>query len=78
MTNQIIARIAVSNHPSGVAISSKGVWVTSLTDNTLTLIDPGTNQVIAVYQVGPGPVDVVAAQSELWVVTGSGTWRIQP
>jgi YVTN family beta-propeller protein len=77
LTNRIVARIAVGNHSRGVAISSNGVWVTSLTDETLTVIDPATNQVMAVYRTNR-PLDLVSAQGELWVVTGSGTLRIRP
>jgi len=77
LTDRIVARIAAGNHSRGVAISSNGVWVTSLTDETLTVIDPATNQVMAVYRTNR-PLDLVSAQGELWVVTGSGTLRIRP
>jgi YVTN family beta-propeller protein len=77
LTNQIVARIAVGNHSRGLAISSNGVWVTSLTDETLSVIDPATNQVMAVYRANR-PLDLVAAQGELWVITSTSTWRIRP
>ncbi|HEX6305527.1 MAG TPA: hypothetical protein VFZ76_15135 [Anaerolineales bacterium] len=39
---------------------------------------PENNQVIAMYQVDQGPVDVVAVQDELWVMSEGSVWRIQP
>ena len=77
VTNRIVARIAVGNHSRGVAIIANSVWVTSLTDETLTVIDPATKQVVAVYRVSR-PVDAIAVQGELWVITGGGVLRIKP
>jgi DNA-binding beta-propeller fold protein YncE len=77
-TNQVLARIALPDRPRHIASDSNAVWVTSTTGNTLTRIDPATNQVTAIYSFGEGLVDVIAAQGELFVTTGSAIWRIRP
>jgi DNA-binding beta-propeller fold protein YncE len=78
LTNQVMARIAVRDRPRHIASDSNAVWVISTTGNSLTRIDPTTNQVTAIYLFGEGLVDVIAAQGELFVTTESGVWRIRP
>lgn len=80
LTYRIVAKIAIEHTSRGVAISGNTVWVTSPLDDALTAIDPGSNQVHAVYRVGPGPSIIASSPDEFWLLlNGVGTvWRIRP
>jgi hypothetical protein len=53
------------------------VWVADKERNTLTKIDPMTDEVVRVVDAGPGAYTVRAAFGSLWVTSyaGSDVWQ---
>ena len=57
-------RVTVGGETSGIAVSSKAVWVTSIADGTLKEIDPASGtvrRIVPVAASGLGPTGVVVA-----------------
>ena len=49
------------------------VYVPNTGANTLSRIDPATNRVIDVIDVGPGPFPAASAFGDIWVPSSRGT-----
>lgn len=65
-TGAVEAEIAV-DVPQGVAVSADAVWVSNYEANTVTRIDPATNQIVAAIQVGGAPVDLEVSEGTAWI-----------
>ena len=68
----VAAKFTVGPAPSGIAVDPTGVWVTSWWDNTITRIDPTTNDlhVHGVQLPGNASVEEIASGGgSLWVTT---------
>lgn len=69
----VAAKVTVGHIPSGIAIDATGVWVTNWWDNTLSRIDPATNQVLNTIPVAltgnAGPEAITSGAGSLWVST---------
>jgi virginiamycin B lyase len=65
----------------GEAAAGEGaVWVTHVTDDTVSRIDPRTNDEVATIKVGPQPRQVAVSPEAVWVANGGGpsVSRIDP
>jgi len=67
---EIVSEVGVGNSPSEVAATPDAVWVTNTTDNTLSRIDPSTNDVRQTIAVGEGPTGVAVGGGAVWVANG--------
>jgi YVTN family beta-propeller protein len=66
----IVSEIEVGDTPSEVAATRDAVWVTNTTDNTVSRIDPATNDVRQTIAVGAGPTGVAGGGGDVWVANG--------
>jgi YVTN family beta-propeller protein len=69
-------RIDVGTAPTGIAVTSKAVWVTNAGDESVSEIEPGSGQPLTrtPFTVGVDPVAVAVGQSGVWVANHlSGT-----
>ena len=66
----IVADVGVGDSPSQVAATPEAVWVTNTTDNTVSRIDPSTNDVRQTITVGEGPTGVAVGGGAVWVANG--------
>jgi virginiamycin B lyase len=58
----------------GVAVGGSVVWVANRSDDTVSRIDPRTNQVVATIPVGSSPSGVAVGEGSVWVAnSGDGT-----
>jgi streptogramin lyase len=74
-TDAVIARIAVPDPASVIAVGAGAIWLTSLPGNSLTRIDPRTNaatQTISLAPGGAGPVGVTVFRGFVWVANHRG------
>jgi len=62
------ATIEVDRTPAGVAVGEGSVWVTTVNGDSVSRIDPTSNEVVAEIPVGDGPEGVVADGGFVWVV----------
>lgn len=67
-----VAVIAVGSHPRAVAIGENAIWVASVSDDTVSRIDPGTNEVVATIPVGRNPAGVAVRDGAVWVANLQG------
>ncbi|WP_300455461.1 PEP-CTERM sorting domain-containing protein [Accumulibacter sp.] len=79
-TGVVLAQIAVGATPTGVAVDSKGkLWVTDYESNDVRRIDPATNTVDLIVQLGAGANPYNYSDMTGTVLIGttnpSGTWR---
>lgn len=75
----INATVRVGEAPSGVGVGEGFVWVANSGDDTVSKIDPTTNEVIAEVPVPGGPEDVLVRYGYAWVISDDGTFaRIEP
>jgi YVTN family beta-propeller protein len=76
---KITATIDTGSEPSGVAVGAGYVWVTNGGSDSVSQIDPATNEVVASFEVQGGPDDVAVADDFVWVTTErGGLWRLGP
>lgn len=63
-----------------MASDENAVWVSNARDDSISRINPVTNQVVATVPVGGGPMGLVSAGGALWVANfGDSTiLRIDP
>ena len=66
--NKIVDDVAVA--PNGLAAGRDAIWVTDAVGNTVSRIDPKTNEVRQTTQVGDGPEGVAIGSGALWVANG--------
>ena len=71
MSGEVVASIE-SERPQRIAETAGSIWVSNYEANTVTRIDPATNQVVATIAVGGAPTDVVAGAGSIWVSNRSG------
>jgi streptogramin lyase len=72
-TRRVIASPPVPGTPAGIAPARDGtVWVAEKQFDTLSRIDPRTNEVIDVTGAGRGALAIVAANGDLWVTSFAG------
>jgi len=76
----IVSEVAVGESPTDVAAAPDAVWVTNATEDTVSRIDPATNDVEQTIDVGGGPAGVAVGGGAVWVANGlDGTVsRIDP
>jgi YVTN family beta-propeller protein len=68
------ASILVGRAPAGITAGRAGVWVTNALDDTVTRIDPRTNQAVRMLRVGDRPTGIAAGDDTVWVANaGDGT-----
>ena len=77
---RVVATIKVGDYPNGIAVNTRGVWVTNSSDNTVSRIDPARNRVVATIKVGEIPGAVAADTRGVWVAHSSDNTvsRIDP
>ena len=82
---KVVATIEVGGGPHGVAIGAGSVWVTNRDDNSVSRIDPATDEVISETTVGPKPDGLSigensAGDESMWVTSfeGPDLSRIDP
>lgn len=64
--------VEVGDAPSGVGSGAGYVWVANSGDDTVSKVDPATNEVVEIYQVPGGPDDVLVSDGLAWASTVSG------
>jgi streptogramin lyase len=73
-TAKVVAVISLPDGPSacgGIAVGTSAVWVTSCLDGTLIArIDPATNRVVSVLDVGGEVIQPAAEGDTVWFVAG--------
>ena len=74
------ATIEVDRTPAGIAAGEGGIWVSQVNGDSVSRIDPSSNEVIAEIPVGDGPEGVTVGGGFVWVVNQTeGTLsRIDP
>jgi YVTN family beta-propeller protein len=81
-SGELVADIAVGDHPRFMAIGDGSVWVLNQGDATVSRIDPTTDRVIATIPVGSEAVDggdLASGGGSLWArVTDALIARIDP
>ena len=66
--NQMVAKVPVGNGPVAIAAGAGGVWIADEVDNSLSRIDPASeNAVTAATPVGQGPTAVAVGEGAVWV-----------
>lgn len=63
--------IAVGDGPAAVAVGFGSVWVACSGDGTVWRIDPTTRRVVARWELGASPEDIVAAEGAVWLAVYS-------
>ncbi len=66
----IVSEVAVGESPTDVAAAPDAVWVTNATEDTVSRIDPATNDVEQTIDVGGGPAGVAVGGGAVWVANG--------
>ena len=66
----IAAQIPVGVAPGGVAAGVDAIWVSNTGENTVSRIDPSTNDVRQTISVGGGPSGAAVTPDAVWVVNG--------
>jgi peptide/nickel transport system substrate-binding protein len=66
----IAAEIPVGVAPGGVATSVDAIWVSNTGENTVSRIDPSTNNVRQTISVGGGPSGAAVTPGAVWVANG--------
>jgi ABC-type transport system substrate-binding protein/class 3 adenylate cyclase len=69
-SGQGMGSVDVGNGPSAIAAGANSVWVTNLSDGTMTRIDP-TTLVPTTIPVGHGPAAVGVNASDAWVANAA-------
>ena len=74
------AVIEVGAAPNQVSATDDVIWITSTTDNTVTRVDPDTNQVTATIDLDVEPSAIAAVEDAVWVLStdSASLTRIDP
>ena len=65
---RVLATIGVGSVPLEVAVGEGGVWVSNSGDDTVSRIDPSSNEAVADIDVCAAPEGVAVADGSIWVV----------
>src|SRR5689334_8008048 len=78
--DQLVAKIPVGSSPHRLAVGDGMVWVANSGTNTVSRIDPETNEVVDTIVVGQAPVSISVGEGAVWVGNnlGSSVSRIDP
>jgi streptogramin lyase len=72
-TRRVLAAPQIPGTPAGLAPAPDGtIWVAEKQFNTLSRIDPRTNEVLDVTEAGRGALTIVVASGDLWVTSFAG------
>ncbi len=67
-SHEVLATVFVGNSPRAIATGAGGVWVADDADNTVTRLDPASeNAVIGTTSVGQGPTALAVGAGAVWV-----------
>ena len=66
-STSVTAMIDVGRKPVAVAVGRGFVWVANAGDESVTQVDPGTNEVVESYPVDGTPADIEFAGGYVWV-----------
>lgn len=66
-STSVTAMIDVGRKPVAVAVGRGFVWVANAGDESVTQVDPGTNEVVDSYPVDGTPADIEFAGGYVWV-----------
>jgi YVTN family beta-propeller protein len=66
-------RIVVGRHPLGVGFGFGSAWVANADDDTVSRVDPATDQVIATIRSGGDPEKVTVSGGRVWVTSGNSS-----
>ncbi len=75
-SGEVTKRLSVGATPSAVAIGEGGVWVLSSDEQTISRIDPDTDE-SEPFAVGATPTDLAVGAGALWVGAGSTLPNVQ-
>ena len=67
MAHPVVATIDVGNGPVAIASGYGSVWVSDVTDNALSRIDPSGGHVLATIPLGGAPAGLAAGKGGVWV-----------
>ncbi len=69
-----------SKPAQGAAAPNGTIWIPNFNDNTISMIDPKTNEVVATIKTGKGPFVVRSGFRDMWVGSyqARDLWRIRP
>jgi YVTN family beta-propeller protein len=65
--NRVLATIEVGDAPMGIATSSDAGWAVNYLSDTVSKIDPVTDQVVATLSTGHGPIGIAEETGDIWV-----------
>jgi YVTN family beta-propeller protein len=73
-------QISVGDTPEGVAVGEGAVWVANAVGQTLSRVDPATNEVTDTIELDAEPRDVAVGEGAVWIVDGDrqGLTRLDP
>ena len=80
----VSATIEVGKDPNGIAFGNGSVWVANFSSNTVSRIDPATNQVTDTISAGRSPFGITFGAGSVWVTSegsnfeGNTVSRIDP
>lgn len=77
--NTVVATIAISQRPSGIAVGAGSVWVSTFDGQNVLRIDPATNQITDRIPVGE-TYGIAFAGGSVWALAGASStlFRIDP
>jgi len=78
--NRVVASFSIPGTPAEVASGpDRTVWVAEKERNTITRIDPKTNQLLDVTSAGRGAFSIAAAAGDMWVTNFADVdvWRFR-
>jgi tRNA A-37 threonylcarbamoyl transferase component Bud32 len=69
-TSQVVAKIALGQHPIDVAVGEGSVWVLDR-DGSVRRIDPVTNKAMIIKVMAEDPRSIAAGEGGVWVADGT-------
>ena len=67
-SGQLVSTIDVGAGEFGdIAAGDDAVWVTTFDENTVSRIDPTSDEIVAVIEVGANPEDLLVTPNAIWV-----------
>ena len=78
-SGRIAASVAVGATPVAMTATPNALWVANLDDQTVTHVDPRTEQAVRTIPVGDTPSGIASDRSFVWVAAGAnGVEQIDP